>query len=396
MRLRIITILAIAILCLTPTSAWADLAPYGQDFEGLVQPEPAALADDGWVVFANVWGPGWAYWYGYAAVAPNGTPGFSSIAVNQGGSGQGDQQLVTYSDYLNSNHGDGAHIEANVYQEQTIGAADVGTTWRFNFDAKRGDIGGGTTASAFIKTLDPNAGYALTNLIPIDVTSIPDVWNGYSLSIFIDPSLEGQLLQVGFSNMASNWEPSGMFYDNVRFGLQPLDVSLDIKPGGCPNPIHGRSRGVVPAALLGTAELDVNNIDPASLRLEGVAPIRWGYEDVATPFAADLCGCTAAGPDGFFDLTLKFDTQELVGAMASGKGGDLLLTLTGTLLDGTPIEGQDCVIYVGNGAPSTLQGLQSFQGSIDGLETVDPPSSTPGFRGGSGHKPAPRRSRGSE
>ena len=31
----------------------------------------------------------------------------------------------------------------------------------------------------------------------------------------IDPSLVGQMLQFGFANRASSFEPSGVFYDNV-------------------------------------------------------------------------------------------------------------------------------------------------------------------------------------
>lgn len=349
-RLRVSTILAVSLLlCLVSTAGRADLTPYSQDFEGLVQADPAALASDGWLVYGNVFGPDWGYWYGYGPYpAPNGTPGFSSVAVGQGGPPQGDQQLVVYSDYNNGNHGDGSNaiIEANVFHEQTIGAADVGATWRFEFDARRGDIGGASMAGAFFKTINPAAGYALTNYIPISLTGIPDAWGRYSLSIFIDSSLQGQLLQFGFINWASNYQPSGMFYDNIAFSRAPLGVSLDIKPGSCPNPINRLSFGVLSAALLGTAGFDVNNVDLASLRLAGVAPIRSAYDDVAGPFGGELCGCNNAGPDGFVDLMLHFDTRDIINAIGPLPSGERVLTLTGTLLDGTPIEGKDCVVIL--------------------------------------------------
>lgn len=38
------------------------------------------------------------------------------------------------------------------------------------------------------------------------------------------------------------------------------------------------------AAILGTSALDVTEIDPSTVRLEGVAPLRFNFEDVATPF----------------------------------------------------------------------------------------------------------------
>jgi hypothetical protein len=355
MRLRIGTILVTALLCLAPSVSLADLAPYSQDFEGLLnteadQPDQVALANDGWKVFVNVFGPDWSFWYNYGPFpAPNGGFGgaaFSAVVVGEGGPDQGDQQLVVFSDYNNGNHGDGSNaiIESNVFQEQIIGAADVGDTWTFEFDAKRGNIEGGSTAAAFFKIVGGTFIY-----IPLDMTNIPDTWDSYSLSITIAPEWVGSFLQFGFINFASNFEGSGIFYDNVNFDLAPLRVDLDIKPGGCPNPINFRARGVLPVALLGTMDFDVYDIDVDSLRLEGVAPIRSAYEDVAEPFAGDPCGCSEAGPDGLLDLTLKFDNQEIVNAIDLSASGDRVLTLTGTLLDGTPIEGQDCIVIVGVG-----------------------------------------------
>jgi hypothetical protein len=203
------------------------LNPYTEDFESMSQADANALGNAGWLVFANVFGPDWAYWYGYGVFpAPNGSGGFSNVAVGEGGGAQGMQQLVVFSDYNNTDHGVGAYIESLVFQEQAIGAGDVGETWTFQFDAKLGDLAGASTAAAFIKTLDPGAGYATTNYIPLDMTAIPGTWSTYSISLFIDGSLDGQLLQIGFSNVASNYEPSGVFYDNVSLtidGVIPAD-----------------------------------------------------------------------------------------------------------------------------------------------------------------------------
>ena len=90
----------------------------------------------------------------------------------------------------------------------------------FSFDAKLGNIEGASTAIGFIKTLDPAAGFTLTNFITVDMTSIPDTWNRYEVTLDLT-GLEGQILQVGFSNTASNYEGSGIFYDNVLAGLTP-------------------------------------------------------------------------------------------------------------------------------------------------------------------------------
>ena len=220
-------LLAALLVCLSSVPALA-LSPYFEDFESLSQADAAALGNAGWLVFANVFGPDWAYWYGYGVFpAPNGSGGFCNVAAGEGGGAQGMQQLVVFSDYNNTDHGVGAYIESLVFQEQNIGPGDVGETWKFQFDAKLGDIAGGSTAAAFIKTLDPNAGYATTNYIPLDMTGISGTWSTFSISIFIDGSLDGQLLQIGFSNVASGYEPSGIFYDNVIFSIDGVVPTED-------------------------------------------------------------------------------------------------------------------------------------------------------------------------
>jgi len=133
-------------------------------------------------------------------------------------------------------------------------------------------------------------------------------------------------------------------------GEAEIQVAVDIKPQSCPNPLNCKEKGVLPVAILGTSDLDVTDVDPASVRLEGVPPLRSALEDVASPFSfaviEDCDDCTTEGPDGFLDLTLKFDTQEVLAAIGIGPDDDkvcLVLTLTGELLDGTPIVGEDVV-----------------------------------------------------
>ncbi len=220
---------SLAILLAVPSTGLADLAPYSQDFESMDQGDLSALGNDGWLAYGNVFGPDWAYWYGYGAFpAPNdpSAPAFSLVAAGEGGPDQGAQQLVVLSDYNNGDHGNGAWVEANVYQEMVVGAADVGSTWTFVFDVKHGDLDLQSTALAFIKTLDPSAGWAMTNFLTVDTTPLPDTWGTHSISISIDPALEGQILQIGFANTATAYEPSGMFYDNINFTPEPTSLVL--------------------------------------------------------------------------------------------------------------------------------------------------------------------------
>jgi hypothetical protein len=113
----------------------------------------------------------------------------------------------------------------------------------------------------------------------------------------------------------------------------------------CPNPLNVGGKGVLPVAILGSDVFDVNEVDPASVRLEGVAPLTWAWEDVAGP------GCS--GPDGYLDLTIKFKTQEIVTELGDVDDGDVLsLDLTGNLkaeFGSVPIMGTDEVWIVEKG-----------------------------------------------
>ena len=125
---------------------------YSEDFESLDQASPTALGEDpappwgpGWVVFGNAFeADGTTFLYGYGPnPAPNNTGGFSGVALNEGGAGQGAQQLVIISDYNNQDQELGRRIEANTFRERTILGDDIGDTLVFTFDAKRGNINEG-------------------------------------------------------------------------------------------------------------------------------------------------------------------------------------------------------------------------------------------------------------
>ena len=166
-RSRFMLTLAIGLICLVPAASFA-LTPYSQDFESLIQPLPSALADDGWLVFGNVFNADGSYAYGYGTFpAPNHCPGLlPDRPLAKAAPEQGLQQLSVFNDYENAGaHTNGQLVESNVFQEQTIGPADVGKRWVFQFQDKMGNLAGASTALAFIKTLDPANGYALTNFI---------------------------------------------------------------------------------------------------------------------------------------------------------------------------------------------------------------------------------------
>ena len=109
----------------------------------------------------------------------------------------------------------------------------------------------------------------------------------------------------------------------------PLEVEIDIKPGSWPNPLNVNKKGVLPVAILNAGDFFAP-ISPSDVYLEGVAPLRWSWENGS--------------------LTLKFDAQEIVGALGDVNDGDVLvLQLTGNLKEefgGLPFVGQDVVVVL--------------------------------------------------
>jgi|GEM_PF-1950260 len=139
---------------------------------------------------------------------------------------------------------------------------------------------------------------------------------------------------AGFS--IHNTDPAGIGYDNICYEAV-IEVDIDIKPGSFPNSINLKNKGVVPVAILGSAEFDVLLVDVTTLDFEGAAPAH-DLTDAAV-YADHLQDVNG---DGFLDLVCHFSTPEL-GLTESSTAG----TLTASLLDGTPISGTDSVRIVG-------------------------------------------------
>lgn len=206
---------------------------YRQNFEDMTPGQgfpPNDLADDGWQIFGVEYdvnpytNPGAVPVNSYGTfAAADGDPGsIQAIAMNEGGSAQGLQHLNKFSDYNNVGQAT-KFIEGITLQERTVGAEDVGT-WTLSFDAKRKSpddfgIGGQSSAYAFIKTLDPNE-FFQKGFKSVDMTRAGKIeeWARYSVTLKITEDMVGDILQFGFSATSFNYEPSGIYYDNIFFG----------------------------------------------------------------------------------------------------------------------------------------------------------------------------------
>ena len=146
-----------------------------------------------------------------------------------------------------------------------------------------------------------------------------------SVAIAIDPA--NNVYVTGYST----GDGTGNDYCTIKYGRSlTISVDIDIKPGGIPNSINPKSKGVIPVAILSTDTFDASVVDGSTVRFgpNEAAPAHYTLEDV------DL--------DGDFDMILHFKTQETGIECDTTKA-----ILTGETVDGKQITGKDSIRTVG-------------------------------------------------
>ncbi len=114
--------------------------------------------------------------------------------------------------------------------------------------------------------------------------------------------------------------------------LDVITVDIDIKPGSDPNSINTKNKGVIPVAILGSANFDVSDVDVTTLTFGpgGATPAHKAgghVEDV--------------NDDGFDDLVSHYPTQD-----AGLSSGDTEACVDGATTGGMTIRGCDAVRIV--------------------------------------------------
>jgi hypothetical protein len=145
-------------------------------------------------------------------------------------------------------------------------------------------------------------------------------------------------------------DSGGFAIAQLRYGIEGTSkaIPVDIQPLSCSNSLNFKAKGVLPVAILGTADFNVNDVDLSTIKLNGVPALaaQTKISEVAAPFAKSSdCDCAVTGPDSYADVNLKFDVQALAQSLAGSMDGDqVTLTLTMKTKDGKDLEGKDCVI----------------------------------------------------
>ena len=219
-------------MALVSGSAFASI-DFSDDFESYVTPPDGNAIGGGWTAFANVFTgfPACApYLYGYGPfLTPNSNSAFSNITVGSTG-----QALNVFSNYDDAEHAAGNCIETSVFQELIFSAADAGS-YTFEFDTEvPAPLGTDVNTFGFIKLLDPNN----FNLDLFKMVST-ETAGSKSITVELDATADGKILQWGFSTVASNYLPSGRLYDNVEFAVTPVVVPPPAGPitKGLPIPL---------------------------------------------------------------------------------------------------------------------------------------------------------------
>ena len=232
------------------------------------------------------------------------------------------------------------------------------------------DIGGGIYDPGWGYSTDPakyQAMYCLMkgfeysgiDLIDLDGDDVPEHdWYAEFAQVIVDQQYGlGYWMDASWANDIVDTCWALLTLERVAPPPPVITVSIDIKPCSWPNPINKDKNGVTSIAICGTEDFDVMTIDPSTVMLHnetsevGVPPLRWCYEDVATPYPAnpdDPEGHEENG-DGYVDLVLKYKTPEYVEKLNLCVIDDweyIKLYLKGILIEeegGTPIEGFDWV-----------------------------------------------------
>jgi len=118
-----------------------------------------------------------------------------------------------------------------------------------------------------------------------------------------------------------------------------IPVEIDIKPGDYANPINLKSKGVVPVAILGSADFDVTDVDVTTLTFgpAGTAPAH----DLTNP-ARHSGHLEDVNRDGYMDLVSHYRQKQTALTVA-----DTEACIEGATLGGTPIKGCDSVRILG-------------------------------------------------
>jgi len=195
---------------------------------------------------------------------------------------------------------------------------------------------------------DTVTGLTLTNLNNNDpATGLPvlfEISGGGTLTYGSTFSLWGQF-DAAVSPFSVDMTPEGNILaqgelTDGTLTVNPIELTIDIKPGSDPNALNLGSNGVLPVAVLGSETFDVMTLADAMWTLAGAAPRERGQSGKSVVFE-DVNG------DMYMDLAMQFKVPELLVT-------DDTLILEGLLPNGETAVGSDTIKIVPVGPSMTV------------------------------------------
>jgi hypothetical protein len=305
---------------------------------------------------------GHIWWYGIGAPAPKGTFSFFDVVLHELGHGLGFDTFVNLR--TGAKLGGFDDIYMTFLEDDNLGLSWPAMT---NHQRAASAIDGGklhwigtqvNTCAANILTAGIDGGYTrmyapnplqpASSVVHWAPALTPDQLMEPFATATVDRRLAERLLaDIGWTVSSQGCGGTGV----------PIEVAVDIRPLQCPNRINVHQTGDLPVVIAGTESVDVRDIDVSSIRLAGVRPNPGRrFLDRVTPFApfvgkAQATDCTREGSDGFEDLRLVFGNQKVGRALGPVADGQVVVVpLTGQLMDGTPIRGEDVVTVINKAA----------------------------------------------
>jgi len=124
---------------------------------------------------------------------------------------------------------------------------------------------------------------------------------------------------------------------NLFGGHEPNAMTIDIIPADPKNIVRTSSGRVIPVAILGSSDLDVTEINPRTIRLNGVDVMLVGKSDKS------LCRQTDVNDDGYEDLLCDVRTT----GFKVGEG-EFRIILKASTYNGESLTGEDRIKVVRN------------------------------------------------
>ena len=285
---------------------------YAQDWEG--DPNEAL---GGWLAYIEAFDTDCSTYRGYGYFYTIGGPQVAVIA-----DGAESKVLNVFSNYDDGNMPD-ICLKTSVFREYTLTEENVGD-YSFDYITEPPELVGPQT-NAFIKVLDPQAGYTT-----MGISSTPSTEGEQSVSFTVDETMIGKLLQVGFDTTAAGFENSGMQYDNLVFGAASASGGGG-NGGGEPS---GSGSGY------GVAVLDTDGVIVSGNRfINGAASwVLAGTSSASSVTGWSVVDNTFSGSSAAADIALGANTSD--GVVGPGQNSpDVVDDGANDILDGSSVSG---------------------------------------------------------